>query len=32
MIVREFDATLNKWVLVSITHISPYGYVSVTYY
>lgn len=32
MIVKEFDPTNNKWVLVSITKVSLYGRISVKYY
>ena len=31
MIVKEFDPTNNKWVLVSITKVSAYGQLSVYY-
>jgi len=32
MIVREFDFALNKWILISQTTVSPYGYIDVVYY
>ena len=32
MTVSEFDAKLNKWVVISKVTVSPYGYLSVEYF
>ena len=32
MTVSEFDAKLNKWIVISKVTVSPYGYLSVEYF